>query len=99
MNLASGSTPSQSEIRRIDSCRTSENYKECEKLLLHITELYPDYPIGWEVLSEIYAKTDKKTDSVRTLKRLRSLLPKDPEIARKLGALLLELNYVDRILE
>lgn len=65
-----------------------EQYQQAAKLLVHATELDPEYAAAWNQLAYCYAYTGDFSNAFAAMERYTALLPKDPNPQNSYAAIL-----------
>jgi tetratricopeptide (TPR) repeat protein len=77
--------PSKSQADTLLKYYKSTNYTKTKKYALFLTEQFPDHDLAWKILSIVFEKTGKISDSLAAIKKIVNISPKDPLAHYNLG--------------
>ena len=77
--------PSKNEIDTLLKYYKSNNYTKTKKYALFLTKQFPDHDLAWKILSVVFEKTGKISESLTAIKRIVNISPQDPLAHYNLG--------------
>ena len=77
--------PSKSQVDTLLKYYKSNNYTDTKKFALFLTEQFPDHDLAWKILSIVFEKTGKISESLTAIKRIVNISPQDPLAHYNLG--------------
>ena len=78
-------TPSKNQVDTLLKYFKSNNYNKTKEYALFLTEQFPDHDLAWKILSIVFEKTGKISDSLAAIKKIVNISPKDPLAHYNLG--------------
>jgi len=78
----------QDHTRRLVDAFKRKDFKTAEKLALSGTQNFPNFKIGWQVLSALYGAADRKSEATQAAKAVVMCDPADPNAHFNLGVAL-----------
>jgi protein O-GlcNAc transferase len=81
-------TPSSNEINEMFSLFNRGQYPQAEAVARRMTELFPQYGLGWKVLGAALQRPGMEPEALQALLKAAQLLPDDAEVYNNLGNLL-----------
>ena len=70
--------PSKSQVDTLLKYYKSNNYTKTKKFALFLTEQFPDHDLAWKILSIVFEKTGKISESLTVIKKIVNISPQDP---------------------
>ena len=77
--------PSKNQVDTLLKYYKSTNYTKTKEYALFLTEQFPDHDLAWKILSIVYEKTGKISESLTTIKKIVDINPQDPLAHYNLG--------------
>ena len=77
--------PSKNQVDTLLKYYKSNNYAKTQEHALFLTEQFPDHDLAWKILSIVFEKTGKISDSLAAIKKIVNISPKDPLAHYNLG--------------
>ncbi|MDA9682004.1 sulfotransferase [Candidatus Pelagibacter sp.] len=77
--------PSKTQVDTLLKYYKSNNYTKTKEYALILTEQFPDHDLGWKILSIVFEKTGKISESLTAIKKIVNISPKDPLAYYNLG--------------
>ena len=78
-------TPSKNQIDTLLKYHKSNNYAESKKFALFLTEKFPEHDFAWKILSIVYQKTGKISESLTAIQKIVNMNPLDALAQYNLG--------------
>ena len=70
--------PSKNEVDKLLKYYKSNNYTKTKEYALFLTKQFPDHDLAWRILSIVFEKTGKISESLTAIKKILNINPKDP---------------------
>ena len=77
--------PSKSQVDTLLKYYKSNNYTDTKKFALFLTKQFPDHDLAWKILSIVFEKTGKISESLTVIKKIVNINPQDPLAHYNLG--------------
>ena len=77
--------PSKKEIDTLIKYYKSNNYTKTKEYALFLTKQFPDHDLAWKILSIVFEKTGKISESLTAIKRIVNISPQDSLAHYNLG--------------
>ena len=90
-----GGLPDQLEVDRLIESYDGGRLDEAEGLALSMTEMFPDYQLGWKVLGAVYGQMGRHLEAEEVNQQAIVLVPEDAEVHNNLGVTLHELSRLE----
>jgi len=87
--------PPESDLTNLLERYQNGYYEEAEKLAIIITDQFPNHPFGWKVLSVLFGRTGRISESLDIKQKVVRLTPQDPEAYYNLGNTLIDLGRLE----
>ena len=89
---ADGKVPPQAQLDNLLKYYQAGQHGDAEKLALSITEEFPEYPLGWQVLGAVLKQTGRVDESLVASQNSVHLAPEDPHAHNNLGIIFKDLG-------
>ena len=87
--------PSDAEINNLLQQYRNGQHHEAELSAMSLSKKFPEHPLAWKVLSVVFKKAGKISESLDAIKKSLQLMPQDTEAHYNLGNTLRELGRLD----
>ena len=77
--------PSKKQVDTLLKHYKSNNYYKTKEYALFLAEQFPDHDLAWKILSIVFEKTDKISESLTAIKKIVNISPQDPLAHYNLG--------------
>ena len=77
--------PLKSQVETLLKYYKSNNYNKAKEYALFLTKQFPNHDLAWKILSIIFEKTGKISESLTAIKKIVNINPQDPLAHYNLG--------------